>query len=252
MNAGPLRVTRTSGRRAGLTARFLVAVGQETGEGYLTPTTLACAVVKVLPVDAAGLSTLAGMLRVPLGASDAEAGTAEVLQTSLGEGPCLDAGQTQSSVALDLDELGARWPRYTAELTRRTPFRAVAALPLRIPSHGAYAALDLFTRSPRIRDRLDLDKLDQQIGAPAAALLTTCLDQLPHVDSPTALPDWYTTAAGRRHNVWVAIGMVMSAQSRPAQEALRLLREHAHVHDLSLDDLADEVTSRRRPPSDIL
>ena len=242
---------RLTGRRAGLTARFLVAVGQEVGAGALTPTTLACAVARVLPVDAAGISTLASALRVPLGASNPDAALAEVLQTSLGEGPCLDAAQTQAAVALDLDDLGARWPVYTAELTRQTPFRAVAAIPLRVPSHDAFAALDLFSTDPRLRDRLDLAELDAQIGAPAAALLTTCLDQVPDVDSPAPAPEWYQSAARRRHDVWVAIGMVMAAHAEPTQDALSLMRAHAYSHERSLDDLAADLVHRRLPATDI-
>lgn len=240
-----------TGRRAGLTARFLVAVGQELGAGVLTPTTLACAVARVLPVDAAGLSTMTSVLRVPLGASNPDAALAEVLQTSLGEGPCLDAVQTQTSVALDHDDLSARWPVYTAELTRQTPFRAVAAIPLRVPSQDAFAALDLFSTDPQIRDRLELAELDQKIGAPAAALLTTCLDQVPDIDSPGPAPEWYQSAARRRHDVWVAIGMVMAAHPEPARDALSLLRAHAYTHDRSLDDVADDLVHRRLPVTDI-
>ena len=239
------------GRRAGLTARFLVAVGQEVGAGALTPTTLARAVARVLPVDAAGMSTLSGPLRVPLGASSADAALAELLQTSLGEGPCLDAALTQASVALDLDELRARWPVYTVELTRQTPFRAVAAIPLRVPSHDAFAALDLFSTEPKIHDRLDLAELDTQIGAPSAALLTTCLDQVPEDDGSTPDPEWYRSAARRRHDVWVAIGMVMAAHPEPTEDALSLMRAHAYSQDRSLDDLAADLVHRRLPATDI-
>lgn len=248
---GPDASRGPRGRRAGLTARFLVAVGEETGAEPLTPDVLARAVVRVLPVDAAGLSVLSPALRVPLGASSVDAERAEVLQTSLGEGPCLDAAHLQAPVALELDELAARWPVYTAELTRQTPFRAVAAVPLRIPAQDAYAALDLFVTAPRFRTPLVLSELDQQVGAPTAALLTTCVAQGLVLGAAGSASSWSSTPAGRRHHVWVAIGMVMAAQPKPARDALSLLRARARALDLSLDDLADELTSRRLPLSDV-
>lgn len=238
-------------RRAQLTARFLVAVGHEVGSGVLTPTTLARAVVRVLPVDGAGLSTLVGALRLPLGASSELATCAEELQTTLGEGPCLDAALAQAAVAFDIPELSARWPTYTAELTVKTPFRAAAAVPLRLPGHDAFAALDLFIVDPRARDRLDLLELDRQIAAPAAALLTTCLDQVPDGGGLDTKPEWYRTAAGRRHDVWVAIGMVMAERPEPARDALSVLRAHAYRRDRSLDELASDVVNRRIAPAEM-
>jgi hypothetical protein len=57
----------------------------------LLPVRLARAAVRVLPgVAGAGISVLADPgMRVPLGASDEDAATAERLQFTVGEGPCL-------------------------------------------------------------------------------------------------------------------------------------------------------------------
>lgn len=235
---------------AGLTARYLVAVGQEVAATGLTPAGLARAAAQVLPVDGAGLSTLWSALRLPLGASSDACYRAEELQTSLGDGPCLAAAEAQTAVLLDHDDLEDRWPLYTAELTGKTPFRAVAAVPLRTHGRGVFAALDLYTTQPRLSTRLDPREVEA-VATTVAGLLTTCVAELDDLDSPADGPEWYRAAAGRRHNVWVAVGMVMSTRAGRSRDALSLLRAHAYSQGAGLDDLADDVVNRRLAVEDL-
>jgi len=240
-----------AGRRGRLTARFLQAVGYEVGADVLTPAALTRAVVQVLPVDGAGISIPTGALRMPLGSSSRTVAIAEELQTTLGEGPCLTAAQEQTTAVLDATEIASHWPLYTEELTAKTPFRAVAAIPLRAPGHGVFAALDLYTQSPRLHDQLDLADVETHLAAPAAALLTTCIEEIDAVEGPESRPEWYQTAAGRRHDVWVAIGMIMASRPGRTRDTLSLMRAHAYTEDRSLDDLAADIVERRLPPSNI-
>jgi len=114
-----------------------------------------------------------------------------------------------------------------------------------------FAALDLYSTEPRLRDRLDLHEIDRHVAASLAALLSTCLDEVHgDVTVPDATPAWYETAAGRRHDVWVAIGMVMGRRPRRTSDALSLLRAHAFAQDRSLDDLAADITAHRVPLDD--
>ena len=236
------------GRRAGLTARYLVAVGREAAEEGLTPAALATAAVQVLPVDGAGVSMMVRELRMPLGASSDDVARAEELQTTLGEGPCLHAAQTRSAVSSDLDDLAARWPLYAEQLTGRRPFRAVVAVPLRAPGGSVFAALDLYTTSPQLDAGLDLADVDQHVAAPAAALLSTCVDEIHDLEQLHATPEWYQTAAGRRHNAWVAIGMVMANRNVRRPDVVSLLRAQAYAEDRSLDDVAADIVEGRLPP----
>ena len=250
--SGRRRPTRAQpGRRAKLSARYLRAVGDEVGAEGLTPAALARAAVRVLPVDGAGLSSMVQVLRMPLGASGAPAAKAEELQTTLGEGPCLDAAQAQAALLLDHDDLAVRWPSYAEELDVQTPFRAVAAIPLYAPGRRVFAALDLYSIEPKLSDRLDLTEVDRHVAAPAAALLSTCVEEVRDVEDPQAAPEWYQSAAGRRHNAWVAIGMVMANQSRQTSDALSLLRAQARTRGRSLDDLTTDVVDGRLPLSDL-
>ena len=186
-----------------------------------------------------------------MGASNDAASAAEEIQATLGEGWC-EAPELQAAVVLDLDALAARWPLFAAELTAKTPFRAVAAIPLHMPGHKPFATLDLLTTDPKISDRVDPVELDKHIAAPASALLSTCLDQIPDIGFLGAVPDWFRTVTRRRWNVWVAVGMVMGTRSCSTRSALSLLRARAYVQDRGLDDLADDVVCRRLPTTDLM
>ncbi|HEY0240389.1 MAG TPA: GAF domain-containing protein [Friedmanniella sp.] len=239
-----------SGSRDRVTASFLAAVAQEVGDASLTPAALARAVLGVLPVDGASLSTMVSVLRLPLGASDEVSRRAEELQSTLGEGPCLEAAETQATVVADRAGLEARWPRYAAELTRRTPFRAVAAVPLQAPGHGVFAALDVYSTGPRLSDRLDRLEVER-VATAVAALLTVCISQIHDIDAPEAGPDWYRAAAGPRNDVWVAIGMVMATRAIRTRDALSLLRARASVESCTLDDVATDLVQGRLHVADL-
>lgn len=219
--------------------------------GGLTPAVLSQAVAGLLPVDGAGLSTLLGALRLPLGASSDAATTAEELQTSLGEGPCLAAAVTKALAMADLAELTRRWPVYGEELTRRTPFRSVASVPLCTPDGEVFAALDLYAEDDHLSQRLDAEAISEHIAGPVSALLGICMAQVRDVDLEQVRPDWYRIASARRHQVWVATGMLIGRHRQPTRDALSVLRAHAYARDRTLDDLADDLVEGRLTLDDL-
>lgn len=239
------RRAERSERAGSLAANFLQVVAQEMGDGPLSPGALSRAAVQLLPVDAVGLSTVVGELRLPLGASSAAAEVAEELQTTLGDGPCLAAAQARMPCLADLPELLGRWPLYGEELTRQTPFRSVASMPLPTPDGKIFAALDLYSENPRLSADLDLDRASAEFGASMGALLDLCLDPVRSAASDAVLPEWYAEATARRLDVWVAVGMVMELRSGPGDDALSLLRGYAYSRDRSLDDVAEDIVLGR-------
>ena len=234
-----------------LTASFLSSVSQQMHAGALTPSVLARAATELLPVDAAGLSTLLGLLRLPLGSSSEAAQTAEVLQTSLGEGPCLAAAVSRTTRVADLAEMTTRWPVYGEELLRKTPFRSVAAVPLSTPDGEVFAALDLFAKDEHLSRRLDLDAVSRHIAGPASALLGICMADVRDVDLDEDMPDWYRVATARRHQVWVAAGMLIGHRQQPTRDALSVLRAQAYAMDRTLDELADDLVEGRVSVGDL-
>jgi hypothetical protein len=222
-------------------ARVAAAEVQLPGPELL-PARLALACSAVLPVDGAGLSFFfATDRRVPLGASDADAATAERLQFTAGEGPCFTAHDTQEIVIADERELQERWPGYTDALLACTAVRGVISLPLYGPLAGI-GALDLYVHEPDAVRAVGLaDALEVQ--AVLTATFATTMDDEPHDDSG---PSWLDSPpAGRRALVWQAVGMANVGLELNAPDALTLLRAYAYGHGTDLDAVAAAVVDRR-------
>ena len=84
------------------------------------PTTLVECCRDLFGLDGAGIS-LTSELRIPLAATSEDAVTAEVLQTTLGEGPCLTAAARGTPLVADASSMAAAWPVFGSALTRRHP-----------------------------------------------------------------------------------------------------------------------------------
>ncbi len=238
-----------------LSDRFIAAVIEACDEAAdafeLLPTLLAQACVRVLVVDGAGLS-LTEELRVPLGASDEVVTRAERLQTTLGEGPCLQATATAEAIVVDLATMEARWPMFHREVIAKTPFRSIASIPLRSPHGSRYlGALDLYSTRTEAPVSLSITEVATDIAGPIAAILFAP----PTADNAQGgtLSTWLNNeAVTDRMNVWVAIGMFIEHSRMSNQDALAALRAYAFSHDTTLDDVADQITSRRLNSSALL
>jgi hypothetical protein len=212
---------------------------------------LAQACVAVLSVSGAGVSLTDGQLRVPLGASDAAAAQAEALQTTLGEGPCLEATATSDPLIADEASMAARWPIFSSELLAATPFRSVASLPLRSSELLRFGALDLYSTDPDPLLGQSLDEVSSSIADPIAAILFDG----PSTAGPSGamVPSW-TTHAGvtRRMQVWTAVGMLIAHAGLNNLDALAALRAYAYGHSASLDDVAEDITRKRLHPQALI
>ena len=212
---------------------------------------LAQACVTVLGVSGAGVSLTDGQLRVPLGASDAVAAQAEALQTTLGEGPCLDATATSDSIIADEASMATRWPIFSSELLDVTPFRSVASLPLRSSDLLRFGALDLYSTDPEPQLGQSLDEVRSSIADPIAAILFDG----PSTAGPSGalMPSWTTHPTfTRRMQVWTAVGMLIAHAGLSNADALAALRAYAYGHSASLDDVAEDITRKRLHPEALL
>jgi hypothetical protein len=216
----------------------------------LLPRVLAEACVAILPVAGAGISVTQD-LRVPLGSSDPVAAAAERLQTTLGEGPCLDATAAPMPLTAGLGVMAARWPAFHAELVRLTPYRSVAALPL-IPANGRrLGALDLYLTGREPMDPQLLFQLANSIATPMAQILSGApIEQ--DLDSIT-MPTWLNSDLVReRMQVWSAVGQLMASSALENADALALLRAYAYGHETTLDDVAARVVSQSLDVAELL
>jgi hypothetical protein len=241
----------------GLRERYVEAVQaaqHRRGQDELTPSVLAAACVAVLPIDGAGISMSQRQLRVPLGWSGSEAATAERTQTTLGEGPCLTAAAASAALVVDADALVDRWPVYGVELTRRTPFRSVASIPLGTPGQPVFGALDLYASRPDLSTVLILDEAVDAVGGPIAGFLSGMLDEV--YEYEVEPPSWWDQGpAVDRADVWTAVGMLIAANEFDDVDdtsALARLRGFAFRHDLTLDETADRLLNRELTPRSVL
>jgi hypothetical protein len=230
---------------------FHVALSATAAElpGYeLLPERLARACVRALPVYGAGISLFfSADRRLPLGASDPTSAEAERLQFTAGEGPCLTAHAVDEPVLADETAIRSRWPGFADALAARTPIRGIISLPLRDELRGI-GALDLYLVPPCDVATLSLrDALT--ISGQVAAVLRAQDEQMGRRSDGPAWLD--APAAEQRAKVWQAIGFVNAALSLSSPDALAVLRAHAYAAGTSLDELADQVLSRRVPVDEL-
>ena len=217
-----------------------LALARAADASVLLPLTLVQACVEVLPIDGAGLS-LTQELRVPLGASSAEVARAEQLQVTLGEGPCLSAIREPGPLVADLATLAGRWPVFHSELVQQTRFRSIASLPLRLPDGRGLGAVDLYSTDERGAAFAVIPRAGMDVAQRMAAFLLATSTWWSEQDAGGSGD--LAVAADRRLNVWLAVGMVIGHRAMTNVDALALLRAYAFGHGLSLDDLAEQVTT---------
>jgi hypothetical protein len=213
------------------------------GGPELLPVRLAVAAARMLTVDGAGLSLVDPEgRRVPLGASSDDASSAERLQFTTGEGPCMTAQETRQPVFAVEEDLLRRWPVFADLLLGATPFRAVVALPLQTALAG-HGAMDLFfTRGDEVTE------LDVFEALAVGELVTSALSEAAvwSTWSPEAGPEWLKGPVPRRRAaVWEAMGLLDIDLEIGAPAALALLRAHAYGRNSSVDAVAADLLAGR-------
>jgi GAF domain-containing protein len=170
--------------------------------------------------------------------SDPDTAAVEDLHFVLGEGPCLEAYDTDRPVLVPDLAADDRWPEFAREAVRLGA-RAAFAVPLRL---GAIrlGALWLYRDRPGpltddqtvvVLDLADLATnlvLDLQLGAPADAL------------GPVLDGNWTHRAV-----VHAATGMVAAQLATTLGDALARIRAHAFADGASIYAVAVEIVERR-------
>ncbi|MEV8372289.1 ANTAR domain-containing protein [Kribbella sp. NPDC056861] len=170
--------------------------------------------------------------RVTLFATDDLAARLEDLQDVLGEGPGPTAYGSETITVADLRAEESRWPLF-ADAARSIPGAAVVySVPIRPWNHGAVGVLTVH------QDGGDLPASDR--AQFLANAIGAALAKDPPDESELRSGPWAT-----RSEVHQATGMVVAQLHVSPEDALALLRAHAFSHNLSLAQVAQEITSRR-------
>ena len=212
------------------------------------PTTLVEACRDLLQLDGVGIS-LTDEMRIPLAATSADAVTAEALQNTLGEGPCLTAAAHGTALVADAPSMAATWPVFGSALTNRTPFRSVASVPLQADRGSSFGAVDLYSVDA---DAATLNAVIEDAALIGQVMAVYLMDAAGSTDLSGALSRWVQSpSASRRFRVWNAVGMMMAYAGEPSRDALARLRGYAFSHGLSLDELASRLADRQLRPETI-
>jgi len=209
------------------------------------PTTLVESCRDLFGLDGVGIS-LTGEVRIPLAATCTDAVSAEALQTTLGEGPCLTAAGHGTTVVADATSMVATWPVFGAALTDGTPFRSVASVPLRTVGGSSFGAVDLYSTDP---DAATLNAVIDDAALVGEVMAASLVDVAGVAGLRGALSRWMQSpSANHRFRVWNAVGMMMAYAGEPSRDALARLRGYAFSHNLSLDELAGRLADRQLRP----
>lgn len=212
---------------------------------------LCVACVDLLGVDGASISLVhSGSSTGTFGSSGELSRVLDELQFTYGEGPCLDAVQTNRPVsAEDLDSPGeSRWPALTGAVLDHG-VRAMFALPVTVASRPV-GALDMYRRQS---GPLDLQALKGGLWAaglaslPLLDLMNADVDWVAHGDGSSGLDQ---LASLERFEVYQATGILIAAFDLDAADAVARLRAHAISAGLSASEVAYRILDRRIVPVD--
>ncbi len=215
----------------------------------LLPARLARACTRVLPIAGAGISMFtAPAMRIPVGASDDTATTAERLQFTVAQGPCIDAHHTGQPITATEPVIARRWPIFHDLLITQTPVRGIVAVPL-LDGLTGIGALDLYCHRSA-----DVAAIDATATIAIAAQITTTLVAAglfpdlrngPFWDDPRWLNNPSITGRGY---VLMAMGVISLALALPLNDALAVLRAHAYTAGRTADDTAHDIVAGSLSP----
>jgi hypothetical protein len=206
---------------------------------------LCAACVPLIGIDEAAMSLIdAGESRGTFGASSAGARRLDGLQFSAGEGPCLDAVATMSSVLVDdLQMVGeTRWPAFR-EAADRSGVRAVFAIPVCV-GRISLGALDLFRYQPGPISPSQLVAA-MAVADAAAQVLLDVVEGTTEAERAGPVEQWEQVASLARIEVYQATGMIMAQLNIGAIDALVRLRAYAFAHEMTAAEVASAIVSRK-------
>jgi GAF domain-containing protein len=190
----------------------------------------------LLPIAAAGIlvGDAKGHLHV-LASSSEHSRLLELFQVETGAGPCLEAYRTAQQVLIDDLALNLQqWPAF-AERAVEYGFRSVAALPMRLRDERV-GALNLF-RSESSR----MANTDIAVAQALADVATIGILHQRILTRSELINQQLQTALNSRVMIEQAKGVLSERGGIDMNRAFNLLRQHAHVTNQRLADLAAAV-----------
>lgn len=188
-----------------------------------------------------GITYVARYGVITVASSDEHAHAVDEIQYGLSVGPCLEALHTRSEVRVDDLRTETRWGGYP-QLALQAGMRSSMSLPVLAEDQSAAGALNVYSTSvgPLPADQEAAALLAaSQVGGILQSVRRTAAQLV-------ADPDWVREFRAR-HELDIAIGMLMVQQDCTADEAAAMLATHARDRGVTVADIvARTIDSSRR------
>jgi len=222
-----------------LSKEFAVLGKELHGDGSNETALLRMVQLAVKHIDSctgASITVIRGGRGSSLATSDAMAARADELQYEVGEGPCLRSAERDANYLLFDVAAEERWPRFSAALAEKTPYRCVLSFQLEAEDS---AALNLFAEQPGAFSSEDIDL------ATVFAAHTSALVALHEAEAEAANLE---TALQSNREIGVAMGILMAHHKVTRDDAFALLRQTSQTLHRKLRDIASEVVQTGELP----
>lgn len=201
--------------------------------------TLAQSLLEVVPVSGVAVSTLGDLLGAEtLSATDERIARVDELQFDLSVGPCWDALASRAPV-LEPDLLVAptrEWPALSDRL-REEGIRAIFAFPLLV-GPLKIGAIDMYRTEPGSMSEEHQEQVVLLSALVGRHVLRRALAQSDEAASGQ-------TGTFSRRIVHQATGFVIAQLGVSAEDALLLIQGQAFAEDRSVEEVAEDIVTRR-------
>lgn len=158
----------------------------------------------------------------------------DAIQYELGEGPCVSAAATASTVVSDSLGSDGRWPRF-GERARDAGVQSALALPLTTAS-GVVGALNVYAH-----DEAAFDDRAVTLGEWFALPAAVSVHNAQRLDQARRATSQLETALGSRATIDRAVGIVMSRSGCTPEEGFDSLRTISQNENRKLSAVARQV-----------
>lgn len=175
-------------------------------------------------------------LATTVACSSDEARILDEIQYGFGDGPCLHAISTGSTVIVDDVRTDGRWPDYFGAVADREYF-AMMGVPLVLGSEGG-AALNFYAAEPRTFTNTT-QSLAEGFATQAAKALQMVLRVSRHANTSSNL----RSAMESRTTIDIAIGIIMGQNRCTQTEAYTILNRASNAQNVKVREIAQRIVS---------
>ena len=197
--------------------------------------------VEILRAEAAGvmLADARGGLRL-IASSDERMRLLELFELQGAQGPCLDAFSSGRAIQASAADSRARWPVFAPQASD-AGFQVMCAVPLRVRTN-VIGALNLFRGSDE-----PFTSTEMEIAQAMAEMAAIALIQERALRERNLLAEQLQAALKSRVLIEQAKGMLAEYLVMTVDDAFKLIRNYARVHNRKLSEVAGDVVTRKIP-----